>query len=119
MSSSPSRNAAYESYISQNVTNPFVGLLPGSTLNGSTIQRQQLLRPFPEFISIIREQYDGTDKYDAGVVRIDKRFSNGNSLLVTYTYSKTTDKLNYLNPSDEQLEDRISPNALADLQPPN
>ena len=30
------------------VPNPFAGLLPGETLNG-TAQRQQLLRPFPQF----------------------------------------------------------------------
>ena len=30
-----------------NVTNPFRGLLPGTSLNGSTVQRQQLLRPYP------------------------------------------------------------------------
>jgi hypothetical protein len=110
MSRSRVRDAAFESYISQNVANPFAGLLPGTGLNGSTIARSQLLRPLPEFVSTIVEDYEGSDSYHAAVARLQKRFSNGNSLLVTYTWSRSRDKLNYLNPSERVLEDRISPN---------
>jgi hypothetical protein len=110
MSTSRTRDTAFESYITQNVANPFAGLLPGTGLNGSTIQRSQLLRPLPEFISYITEQYEGSDSYHAGVARLQKRFSNGNSLLITYTYSQTRDKLNYLNPSEDVLVERVSPN---------
>ena len=49
LSTSRSRDAAVESALSANVTNPFAGLLPGSTLNGATVAKSQLLRPFPEF----------------------------------------------------------------------
>jgi len=110
MSTSRTRDAAFESYLTGTVPNPFAGLLPGTGLNGSTIQRQQLLRPLPEFISHITEEYTGSDSYHAGVARLQKRFTNGNSLLITYTFSRTRDKLNYLNPSEDVLEDRISPN---------
>jgi hypothetical protein len=110
LSRSATRDTAQEAYLSQNVPNPFAGLLPGTGLNGATIQRSQLLRPFPQFISVVTEEYEGSDSYHAGVARLEKRFRNGNSLLVTYTLSRTRDKLNYLNPADEVLEDRISPN---------
>jgi hypothetical protein len=124
LSASPSRDTARESALSEQVPNPFQGLLPGTGLNGATIQRKQLLLPFPQFlagsnngavsgtgtVSVGTEEYVGSDRYDAGTVRLEKRFGSGNSVLATYTRSRLRDKLNYLNPADGVLEDRISPN---------
>src|SRR6185295_3977364 len=124
LSTSRTRDTAQESFLSAQVPNPFAGLLPGTSLNGGTIQRRQLLLPFPQFltgsnngavsgtgtISVGTEEYVGSDKYDAGTIRVEKRFANGNSLLATYTRSRLRDKLNFLNPADTVLEDRISPN---------
>jgi carboxypeptidase family protein/TonB-dependent receptor-like protein len=133
LSTSRTRDTANESYLSAQVPNPFRGLLPGTSLNGATITRGQLLRLYPQFLggsnngtllnaqgnigvggtgSVGTEEYTGSDLYDAGSIRIEKRFSNGNSLLATYTRSRARDKLGYLNPSDPnaQLEDRVSPN---------
>jgi Carboxypeptidase regulatory-like domain len=110
LSTSPTRDAANDSYLTGQVPNPFAGLMPGTSNNGSTIQRQQLLRPYPEFISIVTEEYKGSDRYDAGTILIQKRFTNGNSLVASYTRSRTRDKLNYLNPANSILEDRVSPN---------
>lgn len=110
LSTSPSRDTAQEAYLSAQVPNPFRGLMPGTGNNGATVQRQQLLRPFPEFISVITEEYVGSDSYHAGTVILEKRFSGGNSLIATYTRSRLRDKLNYLNPADPVLEDRVSPN---------
>jgi hypothetical protein len=118
------RDADHETFLTTPFANPFAGLLPGTTLNGSTIQRQQLLRPYPHFlagslngqvsgtgtISVGTEEYIGSDHYRAASIRLEKRFASGHSLLTTYTRSKTTDKLNFLNPSNGILEDRISPN---------
>jgi hypothetical protein len=124
LSSSPMRDTAQEAYLSAPVPNPFAGLLPGTTLNGATIPRRQLLLPFPHFlaganngavagtgtISVGTEEYVGSDSYHAGSIRLEKRFGNGNSVLATYTRSQLRDKLNYLNPASGQLEDRVSPN---------
>ncbi|MEO8359182.1 MAG: TonB-dependent receptor [Vicinamibacteria bacterium] len=110
LSTSKTRDTAQEAFLSGNVTSPFTGLLGGSTINGATVQRQQLLRPYPEFGTFGIEQYDGSDTYKAGTLNIAKRFNNGNSLSVQYTRSSTRDKLNYLNPSNGELEDRVSPN---------
>jgi Carboxypeptidase regulatory-like domain len=124
LSTSRMRDTANETFLSQQVPNPFQGLLPGTTMNGATIQRGQLLRLFPQFlgganngavsgtgtISVGTEEYAGSDSYDAGTIRVEKRFSNGNSLLATYTRSRARDQLNYLNPTEPVLEDRISPN---------
>jgi hypothetical protein len=92
------------------VKNPFAGLVPGSTMNGSNVQRQQLLRPYPEFGTFAIEEYTGSDRYHAATIQLDKQFRGGNSLTVQYTRSSLRDKLNYLNPQDGVLEDRVSPN---------
>ena len=65
LSTSRTRDTANETFLTANVANPFAGLLPGSTINGATVQRQQLLRPFPEFGTFAIEEYTGSDRYDA------------------------------------------------------
>jgi hypothetical protein len=110
LSTSRSRDTAHESFMSATFPNPFVGLLPGSTINGATIQRQQLLRPYPHFGTFAIEANAGSDRYHAGTVQLQKRFSNGNSVTVQYTRSSLRDELNYLNPQSEELEQRVSPN---------
>src|SRR5262249_6867256 len=96
--------------LSQNVTSPFAGLLPGSTINGATVQRQQLLRPFPQFQAFGIENYTGSDSYNALTLQLHKRLRGGNSFTMQYTHSATRGRLNYLNPADGTLEDRVSPN---------
>jgi hypothetical protein len=110
LSTSRSRDTANESFLSANVANPFAGLLPGSTINGATVARSQLLRPYPEFGTFSIEQYTGSDRYDAFTAQVEKRFKSGNSFTAQYTRSSLHDKLNYLNPQDGVLEDRVSPN---------
>jgi hypothetical protein len=110
MSTSRSRDTANETLLTGNVTNPLAGLLPGSTINGATIQRQNLLRPYPQFGTFAIEVYEGKDSYNAGTLQLQKRFSNGNSISTQYTRSSSRDQLNYLNPQNGELEDRVSPN---------
>ena len=38
-------------YLNERVPNPYENLLPGSSINSSTVPRQQLLRPFSQFTS--------------------------------------------------------------------
>ena len=47
LSTSPERDQATINRLTANVANPFAGLLPGTTLNGSTVQLQQLLLAVP------------------------------------------------------------------------
>jgi hypothetical protein len=109
LSTSRSRDTANESYLTQQVANPFVGLVPGSTINGATVQRQQLLRPYPEFLAFGIEENVGSDSYNAGTALLEKRFRAGSSITFQYTYSQLRDKRKYLNPADNTLEDRVSP----------
>jgi hypothetical protein len=110
LSTSRSRDTANETFLTANVPNPFAGLVPGSTINGATVQRQQLLRPYPEFGTFGIEEYSGSDRYQAGTAQLERRFRNGNSFTVQYTRSSLHDRMKFLNPANGILEDRVSPN---------
>src|SRR5262249_2730679 len=107
LSTSPVRDQATIDFLSAIVTNPFQGLIPGQTLNGSTTSRAQLLRPFPEFTSIATERYDGKAIYHAGQFRLERRFSRGFSLLTSYTWSKVIEEVSFLKEPDTKYEKRM------------
>lgn len=94
-------------YLTAQVTNPFAGLLPGTTINGATVQRQQLLLPYPQFLSVTRTGFPiGRAWYNSLQVQMQKRLAHGFHLLVNYTYSETMQAVSYVNPQfgDNQLE---------------
>jgi len=107
LSTSPVRDQTTIDFLSAIVANPFQGLIPGQTLNGSTTSRAQLLRPFPEFTSIASERYDGKAIYHAGQFRLERRFSRGFTLLTSYSWSKVIEEVSFLNDSDTKYERRI------------
>jgi hypothetical protein len=89
------------------VPNPFAGLLPGTSLNGATIQQQQLLVPYPEFlINGVTESFRpiGKSSYNAAQFVVAKRMSYGLNFNVSYTISKQIDQTNFENPQDVRLE---------------
>ena len=76
------------------VPNPFFGLItdPSSTLSRSTVQRGQLLRPYPQFTSMSGAQVPaGHSTYHSAQLRVERRYANGLSALLAYTKSKTID----------------------------
>ncbi len=109
LSTSRTRDVANEALLSQQRAQSRSRAIPGMG-SVNTVQRSQLMRPYPQFGTISIEKYDGTDEYNAVSLQFDKRFKGGNSLTVQYTRSHLRDKLNYLNPADNILEDRVSPN---------
>lgn len=91
-------------YLQQVVPNPFAGLLPGSPINGPTVQRQQLLRPYPQFLGINQNALSiGESSYHSFQFRVEKRLSQGLTLISSYTLSKNIEKTNFLNPQDVEL----------------
>jgi hypothetical protein len=80
--------------LTENVANPFFGLPAGQGFNvtSPTIQRRQLLRPFPQFGDILMRQSTlGRNQYHAGIIKFEKRLSNGWGGRVNYTYSRLED----------------------------
>jgi hypothetical protein len=108
LSTSNVRDQARIDFLSANVTNPFRGLLPGEGLNSNTAQRQQLLRPFPQFQNIETRTYDGSSQYDSAQFRIEKRFSGGYTVLASYTASVFKEKVSRLNDTDPDYEERYA-----------
>jgi Carboxypeptidase regulatory-like domain len=73
----------------QTVENPFFGLFTSGPLAGPRVQRQQLLRPYPQFGNVTRlyGAY-GNSIYHALQSKLETRLRNGITTLITYTWSK-------------------------------
>jgi carboxypeptidase family protein len=107
LSTSPVRDQATIDYLTANVTNPFRNLLPGENLNSGTTQRQNLLRPFPQFGGIDVRRYDGSSRFDSAQFRLERRFSAGYTVLTSYTWSDFKEKVTKLNDTDPDYEERL------------
>jgi len=110
LSTSPIRDTNTINLLTALVANPFASLLPGTTLNGATVQRQQLLKPFPQFVEVDSQRYEGSTRYQSAQFRVEKRFSHGYTLAAAYTKSRLREHRTLLNPTDTDFEDRVSPN---------
>jgi len=79
--------------LDRNVANPFFGTLaPNNTsvLNQPTIAYKYLLMPYPQLAGGTRslQRSTGNSIYTSGFFRLERRYSNGLSLLLSYTVSK-------------------------------
>jgi len=79
----------YGSRLSEQVDNPFYGVITAGTLAQKTVQRGQLLRPFPQYLSNIDfGGYIGNSSYHSLQTKAEKRFGSGGTLLAAFTFSK-------------------------------
>jgi hypothetical protein len=73
------------------VANPYAGIVPGS-LGSATITRQQSLLAYPYYSAIsVRNPHMGNSIYHAGLLTVEKRFSQGLTFLASYTKAKLID----------------------------
>jgi hypothetical protein len=84
-------------YLTAQSPSPFSGLNP---VYSSQISRANLLRPYPQFGDISVSQPIGYSWYHSLQVRGEKRFSQGYTLQIGYTYSKFMQATEFLNPTD-------------------
>ena len=109
LSTSSARDQETINRLTANVTNPFQGLLPGTSLNGPTIAYEQLVRYFPQYTGLtINTVNDGSSDQHMISGTIQKRFARGMQVLATYTRSIMKESTSKLNPSDDELERRIA-----------
>ena len=74
------------------VPNPYYGLVSSGPLSTPTVQRGQLLRPYPQFQGITAESNSyGNSIYHSLQVKVERRFSHGFGFLLSYTFSKLID----------------------------
>lgn len=109
LSNSPVRDQPAIDRMTANVANPFAGLIPGTGLTGSTVTRNQLLRPYPHFTNVVAQQRnDGSSHFHAFQARLERRFANGFQMIANYQWSKLMEKRSRLNDFDPFLEKRIA-----------
>ena len=82
--------SALQSY----VANPFSGYItdPNSVLSSPQVQQYQLNLPYPQFTSATTDVPPiASSNYDGAQVRLQKDYSNGLQLLVSYVFSRSYD----------------------------
>ncbi len=119
LSTSPGRDQTLISALSANTTNPFLNLIPGTSLGtSSTTSVAQLLSAHPQFptssqgfSSGVIEQNNtiGHSYFESFDARIEKRLDHGLSIIANYGFSKLIEADTYLNDTDIYLNRRISP----------
>jgi hypothetical protein len=118
LSTLPYRDQTLITALTASVTNPFAGLLPGTSLNSSKTTVRQLLAPFPQFPVVDnsvssgiteRNLTEGSSSYNSLNVRVEKRLSSGVSVIGVYEWSKLIEQDSWLNTTDSHLEKRVSP----------
>ena len=108
----PQQLALGDTFLNELVPNPFAGLLPGSSFNGqsgnnATIQRRQLLRPYPQFDGVQKQLIpEGRLWYHALQAQWEKRMTQGVSMLVSYTFSRSWEETDPLNAGEARYTQR-------------
>ncbi|MDX2153745.1 MAG: carboxypeptidase regulatory-like domain-containing protein [Bryobacteraceae bacterium] len=88
-------------FLSDSAVNPFRGLITTGTLTGANTTVGQLVRPFPQFTSVVRSSTPiGKIRYDALQAKLSKRFSSGLSFITAYTWMKQLEQTRFLNDQD-------------------
>jgi hypothetical protein len=88
----PASAMSLGSRLNEQVPNPFFGIVNNGVLVGPRVARGQLLRPYPQFTSIIPLYYSGaSSNYHAMQVTASKRLSHGLLFEGAYTWAKNLD----------------------------
>lgn len=88
----PNEYRSLGTQLQQLVDNPFFGTIsPSFALGQRQVTRASLLDAYPHFAGATGYDSWGDSIYHAATLRVEKRFSQGLSLLLSYTYSKLID----------------------------
>ena len=119
LSTLPTRDTTLINALTAQVANPFAGLVPSvAAFNGSKTTVAQLLAAYPEFpvgsvsqsAGVIEQNANlGSSFFESLNVRVEKRLSNGLSLIGNYIRSRLIEEDSWLNDTDLSPEKRISP----------
>jgi Carboxypeptidase regulatory-like domain len=85
----PDQYDSMGSALTTQVPNPFYGIITTGNLSGKTIPAGQLLRPYPQYFNLWNAANTAAgSNYNAMQTKIEKRFTQGGTVLGTYTWSK-------------------------------
>jgi hypothetical protein len=104
--------------LTASVPNPFYGIITtqGSPLAAATVPYDYLLAPFPNYngVGSFRKATAGSH-YNAFTAKLNKRFSQGFSTLVSFTAGKLLDNaasvVGYLGPTSQTYNNQYDPKA--------
>ena len=119
LSTSALRDDQRIAYLTQQIANPFRGLVPTTPAlnNAERLPRERLLRPFPHFNEVNTTTNQGYSFVYSLQMQLEKRFSRGYTIQANYTWSKFMQATEYLNPADpmplETISDFDAPHRLA------
>jgi hypothetical protein len=86
---SPETLKQYGDALLQSVPNPFYRQIDSGILSGPSVTRGQLLRPFPHFDQVTENwSTRANSSYDSLQTKFQRRFSQGISATLAYTFSK-------------------------------
>ena len=105
------QGVATPSYLTAAVPNPFYGApqLAGTPLAAATISTSQSLLPFPQFTDITQTSTPlGYSWYNSLEMRLNKRFSQGLTVVLVYTFAKAMEATSYLEPQYTFLDRELS-----------
>lgn len=93
-------DASRVAFLNGVVSNPFFGVITSGPLAAQQVQRNQLLRAFPQFTGFgINFAGAGNSTYHALQVSVQKRLSHGLLSTFSYTFSKNLGDVNMLTTS--------------------
>ena len=91
----PTADLSLGSSLNDQVPNPYYGVItdPNSYLSGPTVERNSLLRPFPEFgyLQLTRSTPGARSQFDALSAKYVHSYASGLSSITTYRWSKDLD----------------------------
>ncbi len=95
----PDADLALAGQLLSTVPNPFQGQVQvAGPLSGPTVQKRYLLAPFPQFTGVSGYLDSGAiSHYDSLQVRLEKRFGQNATLLLSYTGGKSMDDYSVSN----------------------
>jgi hypothetical protein len=100
--------------LQQLVPNPFYGVISSGILAQPTVVRSQLLRPYPQFQSIIDfKPATGLTNYQSLVAKVQGQIKGGGFVLLSYTNSKNLNNFGY-SPSPQNTFNLAAEKSLAD-----
>jgi Carboxypeptidase regulatory-like domain/TonB dependent receptor len=111
LSTSAVRDQDRITYLTGNVANPFFGLLPSTAsaaLQGQNIQRERLLRPYPQFDAVNTTTNEGWSWYHALQLNLNRRLQGGFTVAGSYTFSRFTEATEFLNGGDPEPWEGVS-----------
>jgi hypothetical protein len=115
LNQTPSSQFSLGSALTQSLPNPFLGLITSGSLSGATVQRAQLLRPYPQYTTVTRVSPRwGGSSYNSFQARYQKSMARGVTALISYTVSKNLDNLN----SPQDVYDRSQERAPSSIDSP-